>query len=530
MNLTFLLISCTLLAGEEPAILDAFHYQDAKSATTQWNPRGVAKVAVAKEKGGGGIELALPFATKPDLDRVSIDRKVRLDLTGRKEFTLDVEPGDMTAVGEVTLYFKSGDGWYGCGTWLRQPDVQTLRFAKTSFHSEGHPAGWEHVDGIRIAVWRGTGENSSLRVSRLAAWEGRARIAAPAAAIRVMDPAHETRAFWNHSGAGAYPGDWERTAKALEAGGFNMVLPNQLWAGRADYPSKLLPHSETFRKYGDQVAQCVAAAHRHGLQVHVWKVNFNLGNARREFVEKLHRDSRTQVSVNGKATNWLCPSHPENLKLEVDTMLEVARMYAVNGLHFDYIRYPDAEHCYCDGCRKRFEADSGKPVTDWPANCYRGPRRDEYRTWRCRQITRVVEAVSRDAKQVRPGIKISAAVFGTYPSCRQSVGQDWVAWVKAGYVDFLCPMDYTANDDAFADLVAGQVSLAGGRVPIYAGIGATAVKPPMTAGQVLGQIEKARSLGAAGFAIFNLDGKTIETIVPEVGKGLKGAKHAKGKD
>ncbi len=102
--------------------------------------------------------------------------------------------------------------------------------------------------------------------------------------------------------------------------------------------------------------------------------------------------------------------------------------------------------------------------------------------------------------------------------------------MKAGYVDFLCPMDYTANDDAFADLVAGQVSLAGGRVPIYAGIGATAVKPPMTAGQVLGQIEKARSLGAAGFAIFNLDGKTIETIVPEVGKGLKGAKHAKGKD
>ena len=106
-----------------------------------------------------------------------------------------------------------------------------------------------------------------------------------------------------------------------------MILPNQLWAGRADYPSKLLPQSETFRKYGDQVAQCVAAAHRHGLQVHVWKVNFNLGNAPREFVEKLRREGRTQVSASGKATNWLCPSHPENFKLEVDTMLEVARMY-----------------------------------------------------------------------------------------------------------------------------------------------------------------------------------------------------------
>ena len=93
-------------------------------------------------------------------------------------------------------------------------------------------------------------------------------------------------------------------------------------------------------------------------------------------------------------------------------MVEVARNYPVDGLHFDYIRYPDGEHCYCEGCRKRFEADSGKPVARWPGDCYRGPRRDEYRTWRCRQITRVVEAVSREAKRVRPGIKISAAVFG----------------------------------------------------------------------------------------------------------------------
>ena len=140
------------------------------------------------------------------------------------------------------------------------------------------------------------------------------------------------------------------------------------------------------------------------------------------------------------------------------------------------------------------------------------------------QITRVVEAVSREAKRVRPGIKISAAVFGAYPSCRQAVGQDWVAWVKAGYLDFLCPMDYTAGDDTFADLVSSQMYFVGGRVPIYAGIGATAVTPPMTASQVIVQIEKGRALGASGFSIFNLDGKTIETLVPEIGIGLKAAR------
>lgn len=161
MNLAFLLLSCTLVAGDEPVLLDAFHYTDAKTATAEWKPQGVAEVGVSTAK-DGGIELALPFAAKPGLERVIIDRKLNLDLSGRREFTLDVEPDNMEAVGEVMIYFKSGEGWYGCGIPLRRPGPQTLRFVKASFRGEGRPTGWEHVDGIRISVWRGMGVNSSL--------------------------------------------------------------------------------------------------------------------------------------------------------------------------------------------------------------------------------------------------------------------------------------------------------------------------------------------------------------------------------
>ena len=45
-----------------------------------------------------------------------------------------------------------------------------------------------------------------------------------------------------------------------------------LWGGSAHYASDLLPRSETFEKYGDQLEQCCAAAKKHGLEVHVWKV------------------------------------------------------------------------------------------------------------------------------------------------------------------------------------------------------------------------------------------------------------------
>ena len=211
-----------------------------------------------------------------------------------------------------------------------------------------------------------------------------------------------------------------------------------------------------------------------GIDVHVWKVDFNLATAPKNFVEKLRRAGRTQVSVKGEPADWLCPSNPANQKLELASLLEVARKYPIDGLHLDYIRYPGREYCYCDGCRRRFEAASGRKVLHWPMDCFSGDRKDEYNDWRCRQISELVRAVSREAKRLRPGLKISAAVFGSYPGCRESVAQDWPAWVKAGYLDFVCPMDYTADDAELASLVRSQMKLIGGRVPLYVGIGATA--------------------------------------------------------
>ena len=91
---------------------------------------------------------------------------------------------------------------------------------------------------------------------------------------------------------GAYPGDWDRTCKELAEAGFNMVIPNMLWAGVAHYPSDVLPRSKTYDEYGDQITQCLAAAKKYGLEVHVWKVNHNPGHlSPRDFIDRM----RTQV-------------------------------------------------------------------------------------------------------------------------------------------------------------------------------------------------------------------------------------------
>jgi uncharacterized lipoprotein YddW (UPF0748 family) len=327
----------------------------------------------------------------------------------------------------------------------------------------------------------------------------------------------EFRAVWNHTGTGVWPGDWPRSARELKGSGFGAVFPNMLDGGRAHYPSKLLPRSDEFRRYGDQVAQCLAACRSAGLEMHVWKVDWNLFSAPPSFIREMRAADRTQVDAYGNDVDWLCPSNPLNEALERDSLLEVVSHYDVDGIHFDYIRYPDDTTCYCGGCRKRFEAYRGKAVSDWPTDCYSGSLRQEYRDWRCLQITRLVKDVHDRVKTIKPAVRISAAVFSDYPDCRESVGQDWLSWVRAGYLDFVLPMDYTSDSTAFAESVRRQIHQVGGRVPVRPGIGASSESLPVD--RVIVQILETRKQKTGGFILFNYDRYLLE-ILSLLARGL----------
>lgn len=335
--------------------------------------------------------------------------------------------------------------------------------------------------------------------------------------------AGEFRAVWEHSGGGAL-GNWEDSIANLADAGFTAVVPNMWWGGLAHYDSAYLPHSSLFERRGDQIAQCIEAAHKRGIEVHPWKVNWNLLTAPDSFVEQMRREGRLAVSASGETGRWLCASHPDNLQLEIDTMLEVARKYDVDGIHFDYIRYESDEWCYCDGCRERFQRDTGLTVANWPSQCYSGDLRQAYRDWRCEQITRLVRAVSEQVHREKPYLKVSAAVFSDYPGCRTYVGQDWVKWVREGLLDFVCPMDYSDNDRWFRQTVSRQNADIGGRIPFYPGIGASA--PGLPPDQVLYQAQLAREIGADGFIIFQHAADTAANHIPMLGRSFTtGATH-----
>jgi uncharacterized lipoprotein YddW (UPF0748 family) len=147
-----------------------------------------------------------------------------------------------------------------------------------------------------------------------------------------------------------------------------------------------------------------------------------------------------------------------------------------------------------------------------------GKLRHQWLDWRRSHITTVVRQVSEQARSVRPGIKISAAVFPNWAADRDSVAQDWKLWCEKGWVDFVCPMDYTESRGRFANLVSRQKEWVG-RTPFYPGIGVSASSSRLPIEEVIEQIEVTRRQGTGGFIIFNYGSAEAAEIVPLLGLG-----------
>ena len=90
----------------------------------------------------------------------------------------------------------------------------------------------------------------------------------------------EMRGVWIHSPYGIADWGWDRTVEVLAMNGFNAIFPNFLWGYVADYPSEVLPnHPGVITAQGkiDCLQQCLEACRKYKVELHVWKVNWNMG-------------------------------------------------------------------------------------------------------------------------------------------------------------------------------------------------------------------------------------------------------------
>ena len=383
-------------------------------------------------------------------------------------------------------------GWWVTHVFLADGDERAKTLFLLAVAGSSVPGSWDYARWAR---------------------EDAARRAADVAFAKSQKPRPgEIVAVWDHSGQGLYPGDWAKTMRILKVNHVTDIYVNVCGAGFAHFQSKVLPHSKVVAAEGDQLKAAIAAARGTGIRVHAWMIVFNATRAVAGQLQVLDRmGARLKDPLRGlKEGDYLDPSCPALRKYLLDAMADLVERYQVDGLHLDFIRWYE-----------KIESAEKTPAT--LARFFKASkdhRRGALLKWRARTVETFLSSVRTKVKALRPRLEFSTAVFGKYPACVSSVGQDWESWMDLGLVDRIVPMNYTEDMKTFTSWVARQGRTHAHARKTVAGIGVTANESRLTARQVMDQVLAARKANLAGVAFFDLDHTLVNEILPVLRQGV----------
>ncbi len=309
--------------------------------------------------------------------------------------------------------------------------------------------------------------------------------------------------------------DWNTAIQKLSAANFNAIFPYVCSPGIAYYHSQVLPVSQ-FARHHDYLAEAVSAAHKHNIAVHARILTLEMLFAAEHTKSAFAAAGRLMINSQGNTAPWLCPTDPRNRQLLGRIVTELVTNYDIDGLQFDYLRYPGQDYCLCPRCRQQFAADTGARISQWPQDILPGgPYAAEFSRWRQAQLTALLSDLVTQARTACPSIAISAAVFPRWEEHSERFGQDTARWVQLGLLDFVAPMNYTTDRLDFATWLLTQRKAIAGRVPLVVGMGplsdACQFDDPE---QLVEQIQIARSFGAGGFIIFKYNQQFAQEYLP----------------
>lgn len=135
---------------------------------------------------------------------------------------------------------------------------------------------------------------------------------------------------------------------------------------------------------------------------------------------------------------FLSPTHPGAQEHIQKVIEDLVKRYDVDGIHLDYVRFPDSSYSYDYRSRSLYlEASRDDKMS--------------FAEWRRRNLTEFVGTLAYTARLARPRIEVSAAVWQIIDSGRDRYFQDGIQWLRRGYVDLLVPMIYTTSVAAFEE-------------------------------------------------------------------------------
>ena len=202
-----------------------------------------------------------------------------------------------------------------------------------------------------------------------------------------------------------------------------------------------------------------------------------------------------------------CGSHAATRTGPARIAADILDHHDVGGLHLDYIRYLDTGNglkwpCRCGACRQTYRTIFGKEDID--AAFLQTPGATfKYLQFRNANITSELMQLREIARQ--RNVALSLAARADYFGAALVEGQDWAEWARQGWLDFLCPMNYTADREAHRHLLQLQLALVNGACPVHSGIGRKWSAGELSTAGMITQAEDALSLGAAGVALYGFE-------------------------
>lgn len=267
----------------------------------------------------------------------------------------------------------------------------------------------------------------------------------------VSQPKHEVRAVWLTTIGGIdWPHSYAQSARSidkqkdelrhildqLQQVGINTVLLQTRVRGTMIYPSTYEPWDGCLSGFPgkspgyDALAFAIDECHKRGMELHAWMVTIPVGKWDALGCRQLRKKMPHNL-IKIKADGYLNPESQQTADYLASLCAEVTRQYDIDGIHLDYIRYPE---------------DMPKLKT-LDRQCGRN------------NITRIVSTISRRVKSLKPWVKMSCSPIGKYDdtarywshgwNANTTVCQDAVAWLRDGLMDELFPMMYFRDNNFF---------------------------------------------------------------------------------
>jgi len=190
---------------------------------------------------------------------------------------------------------------------------------------------------------------------------------------------------------------------------------------------------------------------------------------------------------------FLDPGLPEVQNYLYNVVMDVAVNYDIDGIQLDYIRYPGVLWGYHPESYARYQEECSKqdPV--------------KWNKWRNKQVTDLVKRIRIGMREYAPEAELTAAVISDPDRAILEYNQDWLTWLRKGYVTRVFTMNYHHDYEEYTGIV-DKIARYGYEKETVMGIRAWTQSSDYTAADINKKINYSWKKGIYSYALFSSTG------------------------